>query len=72
VGWALGSLALGASLACQSPALVRTARTLPEGGNDLSFSFNLTRVSLRDVEVEGNVIPLQDYNQSPTCSTTTA
>ncbi len=35
---------------------------MPEGGNDLSFSFNLTRVSLRDVEVEGNVIPLQDFN----------
>jgi hypothetical protein len=60
--WALGGVALGASFACQSPALVRTARTLPEGGNDLSFSFNLTRVSLRDVDVEGNVIPLQDFN----------
>jgi hypothetical protein len=33
-------------LACQSPALVRTARTLPEGGNDLGLSYNFTRVSL--------------------------
>jgi hypothetical protein len=49
-------------LACQSPALVRTARTLPEGGSDISLSFNLTRVSLRDDVVGGAPIPLQDFN----------
>src|SRR5688572_16500086 len=49
-------------LACQSPALVRTARTLPEGGHDVSLSVTLTRVSLRPVEVEGTQIPLEDFN----------
>lgn len=46
--------------ACQSPALVRTARTLPEGGNDLSLSVNVTRVALPDVIVDGRRVPLQD------------
>jgi hypothetical protein len=55
-----GSLPLW--LGCQSPALVRTARTLPRGGHDLSFSVNLSRVSIREVEVEGTQIPLQDFN----------
>jgi hypothetical protein len=41
---------------------VRTARTLPEGGHDLSFSVNVSRVSLGPVEVEGQRIPLQDFN----------
>jgi hypothetical protein len=49
-------------LNCQSPALVRTARTLPAGGHDLAFSVNLSRVSLGPVEVEGQQIPLQDFN----------
>ena len=49
-------------LGCQSPALVRTARTLPQGGHDLSFSVNLSRVSIREVELEGTRIPLQDFN----------
>jgi len=49
-------------LGCQSPALVRTARTLPEGGHDLAFSVNVSRVSLAPVEVEGTRVPLQDFN----------
>jgi hypothetical protein len=47
---------------CQSPALVRTARTLPEGGHDLAFSVNVSRASVGPVEVEGTRIPLQDFN----------
>lgn len=58
----LGGLCLSASLACQSPALVRTARTLPEGSSDLSFSLNLTRVELGRVDVEGVGVPVQDFN----------
>ena len=49
-------------LGCQSPALVRSARTLPAGGDDLSLSVTLTRVSLRPVEVDGRSLPLQDFN----------
>jgi hypothetical protein len=48
-------------LACQSPALVRTARTLPEGGSDLSFAVNVTRVEFPDVTVDGRRVPLPDY-----------
>jgi hypothetical protein len=48
-------------LACQSPALVRTARTLPEGGSDLSFALNVTRVEFPDVIVDGRRVPLPDY-----------
>jgi hypothetical protein len=48
--------------ACQSPALVRTARTLPEGGSDISLSLNLTRVSLREDVIGGAPIPLSDFN----------
>ena len=33
------------SLACQSPALLRTARTLPPGSSDWSLSFNVTHLS---------------------------
>lgn len=58
----LCSCALPLWLGCQSPALVRTARTLPEGGHDLSFSVNVSRVSLGPVEVDGSRIPLQDFN----------
>jgi hypothetical protein len=47
---------------CQSPALVRTARTLPEGEGDLGLSINLTRISLRAAQVEGVPIPLEDFN----------
>lgn len=63
---AWGALAWGALAAllssCQSPALVRTARTLPAGEGDLALSFNLTRVSLRAKELEGVPVPLQDFN----------
>jgi hypothetical protein len=55
-------LGYGLLLACQSPALVRTARTLPEGGSDISLSLNLTRVSLREEVIGGAPIPLSDFN----------
>jgi hypothetical protein len=58
--WTASMAALG--LSCQSPALVRTARTLPEGGKDLSFSLNLTRVSLAETRVNGVTLPLRDFN----------
>lgn len=55
-------MAVVALFGCQSPALVRTARTLPEGGSDLSFSLNVTRVAFPDVVVdEGTRIPLEDF-----------
>jgi hypothetical protein len=38
---------LAGAVACQSPALLRTARTLPEGTSDLSLSLNLTHISAR-------------------------
>jgi hypothetical protein len=44
------ALALFAVAGCQSPALLRTARTLPAGGNDLSLSFNLSHVSAHVVD----------------------
>ncbi|HTV18665.1 MAG TPA: hypothetical protein VMG12_08345 [Polyangiaceae bacterium] len=47
--------------ACQSPALVRTARTLPAGGNDLSLTVAVTRVSFPDVVVEGTRVPIEDF-----------
>lgn len=47
-------------VACQSPALVRTARTLPEGGSDLSFTLGVTRVEFPDVVAEGERVPLGD------------
>jgi hypothetical protein len=56
------ALAPVVGLSCQSPALVRTARTLPEGGKDLSFSLNLTRVSLAETRVNGVTLPLRDFN----------
>ena len=39
------SASLLASVGCQSPALTRTARTLPPGASDWSASFNLTHIS---------------------------
>lgn len=61
-----GALAWGTLAAlltsCQSPALVRTARTLPEGAGDLALSVNLTRISLRATRVEGVTVPVQDFN----------
>jgi hypothetical protein len=54
--------ALSLWLGCQSPALVRSARTLPEGGHDVSFSVNVSRVSIGPVEVNGQRVPLQDFN----------
>lgn len=50
------------SAACQSPALVRTARTLPAGANDVSIGFQLTRVSLSGEEVEGLPAPARSFN----------
>jgi hypothetical protein len=47
--------------ACQSPALLRTARTQPQGGHDFSVSFNLTRVSLEELEVDGTELPINDF-----------
>src|SRR5215831_9324237 len=38
-------------LACQSPAILRTARTLPAGANDFSLSFNLAHISARPAGV---------------------
>jgi hypothetical protein len=55
-------LSNGLLLACQSPALVRTARTLPAGGSDISLSLNLTRVSLREEVIGGAAVPLSDFN----------
>jgi hypothetical protein len=52
----------GLLIACQSPALVRTARTLPEGGSDISLSLNLTRVSLREDVIGGAPLPLSEFN----------
>jgi hypothetical protein len=53
---------LVAATGCQSPALVRTARTLPRGASDLSLSLNLTRVSVGKTEVEGVTVPVEDFN----------
>lgn len=39
------ALALLSVMACQSPALLRTARTLPAGSNDLALSLSFTHVS---------------------------
>ena len=52
--WAV-SVALLALAACQSPALLRTARTLPAGGNDLSLSFNLSHVSAKVAGVPDDI-----------------
>jgi hypothetical protein len=55
-----GCVLLG--IGCQAPAVVRTARTLPEGASDISASLNLTRLSLRSARVEGVDIPLRNFN----------
>lgn len=47
---------------CQSPAVIRTARTLPAGKGDLGFSINFTRISVRAARVEGVPFPPQDFN----------
>jgi hypothetical protein len=57
----LAALAAATLAGCQSPALVRTARTLPAGGSDLSLSVNVTRVSLREDVIEPS-LPLQEVN----------
>jgi hypothetical protein len=68
VGWGrlvLARLAAGAALfqlGCQAPAIVRTARTLPEGASDISASLNLTRLSLEETRVEGVSIPIRNFN----------
>lgn len=54
-------VALPLLFACQSPALVRTARTLPEGGNDVSVTLGVTRISFPDVVVDGQRVPLEDF-----------
>lgn len=56
------ALVAATSWGCQSPALVRTARTLPAGGHDLALSLNLTRVSLQAPELEGVPSPLREFN----------
>ena len=49
----LGLLALLlGSAACQTPAIVRTARTLPEGEGDVSLAVNVTRISVDETEAE--------------------
>jgi hypothetical protein len=57
--------ALG-SVCCQSPAIVRTARTLPAGGGDISFSVNITRISTNDLEVDGMRVPGASYTYPST------
>jgi hypothetical protein len=42
------------STACQTPAILRTARTLPEGEGDISLAVNVTRLSV-DEQTVGNV-----------------
>lgn len=59
--WGATSLVAALLLACQSPALVRTARTLPEGGSDLSLTLAVTRVAFPDVVVDGQRVPLRDF-----------
>ena len=48
--------------ACQSPALIRTARTLPKGANDLSLSLNVARASIGETNVSGLNVPVRDFN----------
>jgi len=48
--------------ACQSPALVHTARTLPQGASDLSFSLNVTRASIGETNATGVAVPVRDFN----------
>jgi hypothetical protein len=55
------TVAAALALACQSPALVRTARTLPEGGSDFSFTVDVTRVAFPDLVVDGQRVPLRDF-----------
>lgn len=57
-----GALALAGAPSCQSPALVRTARTLPAGGHDVSLSLNVTRVSLEETGIDVGTLPLADFN----------
>lgn len=62
--WSLG---LGSCLAlivagCQSPALVRTARTLPRGATDVSLTLNAARASIGEVNASGVAIPVRDFN----------
>lgn len=47
---------------CQSPALVRTARTLPRGATDLSLTLNAARASIGEVNASGVAIPVRDFN----------
>jgi hypothetical protein len=47
-----GALLLFAAAACQSPAILRSARTLPEGTSDFSLSLNLTHLSARTQAAE--------------------
>ena len=43
-------------LACQTPAILRTARTLPQGSIDLSASVNITNISTDQLTVDGMVV----------------
>jgi hypothetical protein len=52
----LGVVGLLPFLACQTPAILRTARTLPEGAIDISASVNVTNLSTDEVTVDGVVV----------------
>ncbi|HWO09283.1 MAG TPA: hypothetical protein VNN80_07380 [Polyangiaceae bacterium] len=58
----VSALGVAAALGCQSPAFVRTARTLPRGASDLALSLNLTRVSIAETDVRGVTVPVEDFN----------
>jgi hypothetical protein len=53
LGAGAGALFVAHCVACQSPAIVRTARTLPAGANDFSLSLNLAHVSARAAGAPG-------------------
>jgi hypothetical protein len=67
LGWGgvvLASLAGSAlfSSACQAPAVVRTARTLPEGAVDLSVALYHTRLSFDAPSSGGVEVPLSSFD----------
>jgi hypothetical protein len=43
-------------LACQTPAILRTARTLPKGAVDISASVNITNLSTDELVVDGEIV----------------
>jgi hypothetical protein len=62
-GVVLASLAGSAlwATACQAPAIVRTARTLPEGAVDVSVSLYHTRLSFHAPTRDGAEVPLGSF-----------